>query len=99
MQIGPAAGKGSLHFSHYDQVIKAAIDGHGIALGRLPLVDELIRAGKLATPLAGKRYSMGAKDRAYWLLTSPLSAGRRDVQAFAAWLREQASTSSPVTRP
>jgi DNA-binding transcriptional LysR family regulator len=99
MQLEPAGGKGSLHFNHYDQVIRAAIDGQGIALGRLPLVEELIRAGKLATPLTGKRYSMGAKDRAYWLVTSPLAAGRRDVQAFAAWLREQASESSPVTRP
>lgn len=99
MQTAPAGGKGSLYFSHYDQVIRAAIDGQGIALGRLPLVEELIRAGKLAIPLTGKRYSMGAKDRAYWLLTSPLSAGRRDVQAFAAWLREQASESSPVIRP
>ncbi len=91
MRLEPAGGKGSLHFSHYDQVIEAAIDGQGIALGRLPLVEELIRAGKLATPLAGKRYSMGAKDRAYWLVTSPLAAGRREVQAFAAWLREQAA--------
>jgi DNA-binding transcriptional LysR family regulator len=99
MQIEPAGGKGSLHFSHYDQVIKAAIDGQGIALGRLPLVNELIRAGKLASPLAGKRYYMGAKDRAYWLMISPLAAGRRDVQAFAAWLRKQASESSPVIRP
>ena len=99
MQLEPAGGKGSLHFSHYDQVIQAAIDGQGIALGRLPLVNELIRAGKLASPLTGKRYSMGAKDRAYWLMISPLAAGRRDVQAFAAWLREQASESRPVTRP
>lgn len=99
MQLEPAGGKGSLHFNHYDQVIRAAIDGQGIALGRLPLVEELIRAGKLATPLTGKRYSMDAKDRAYWLLTSPLAASRQDVQAFATWLREQASESSPVTRP
>jgi len=91
MRMAPARGNGSLHFSHYDQVIRAALDGQGIALGRLPLVEELIRTGKLATPLKSRRYSMGAQDRAYWLLNSPLAATRRDVQAFVTWLREQAA--------
>jgi LysR family transcriptional regulator, glycine cleavage system transcriptional activator len=91
MGTTPPSGKGSLHFSHYDQVIRAALAGQGIALGRLPLVEELIRAGKLATPLKGARYSMGANDRSHWLVTSPLAATRREVQAFVTWLREQAA--------
>ena|SRR5690349_665697 len=94
MKVPPIPGKGALYFSHYDQAIRAAIDGQGIALGRLPLVEELIRAGKLATPFMGKRYSMGAQDRAYWLLTSPSPANRRDTLAFVAWLREQAASES-----
>ena len=94
MQMAPAGGKGALYFSHYDQAIQAALDGQGVALGRFPLVEDLVRAGRLVMPLAGKRYSMGAQDRAYWLVIAPQSAGRRDVQAFAAWLREQAGASS-----
>ena len=91
MQLTPVPGKNSLHFSHYDQVISAAVDGQGVALGRLPLVEELIRAGKLAAALKGARYSTGVNDRAYWLFTSPSAANRRDVQAFVEWLREQAA--------
>ena len=38
---------GKLHFSHYDQLIQAAIDGHGVALGRHPLLRQILRDGKL----------------------------------------------------
>jgi len=86
----PVKARASLRFSHYDQLIAAAIDGQGVALGRFPIAEELIRAGKLVMPLSGKRYSMGAKNRAYWLLISPPAASRPNVRTFAAWLREQA---------
>jgi DNA-binding transcriptional LysR family regulator len=88
MRMPPAAGKGSLSFSHYDQLMQAALDGQGVALGRVPLVDGWLRAGKLVTPLKDKRYAISAQNRAYWLLISPLAAKRGNVQTFAAWLRE-----------
>jgi LysR family transcriptional regulator, glycine cleavage system transcriptional activator len=92
MGIPPVRGKASSRFSHYDQLLHAAAAGQGIALGRFPLVEELIRDGKLVTPLKGRRYSMDAMNRAYWLLLSPLGARRPNVQTFGTWLREQVET-------
>lgn len=92
MGMAPIRGKSSLRFSHYDQVMRAAIDGQGVALGRVPLVKELIRSGELATPLKEGRYAIGAKNRAYWLVVSPLAAKRADVQRFITWLLEQAAS-------
>jgi LysR family transcriptional regulator, glycine cleavage system transcriptional activator len=91
MGMRPIKGKASLGFSHYDQLMRAAVDGQGVALGRIPLVEELIQSGKLIAPLEGKRYSIGAKNRAYWLLVAPEAAKRPHVQTFAAWLRDRVS--------
>jgi LysR family glycine cleavage system transcriptional activator len=89
MRMRPVKGSGSLRFNHYDQLMRAAIDGQGVALGRLPLVEGLIREGKLATPLRGKRYAIGAKSRAYWLMVAPDAAKRPNVNVFTQWLRER----------
>jgi len=92
MGMRPIKGKASLVFSHYDQLMRAAVDGQGVALGRIPLVEELIRSGKLVTPLHGTRYSIGAQNRAYWLLLAPEAAKRPHVQTFATWLRERVAS-------
>jgi DNA-binding transcriptional LysR family regulator len=54
-------------------------------------VEEWIRSEKLVAPLQGKRYSMGAQNRAYWLIVAPEAAKRPNVQTFASWLRERAA--------
>jgi LysR family glycine cleavage system transcriptional activator len=95
MGLRPIKGRASLAFSHYDQLMRAAVDGQGVALGRIPLVEELIQSGKLVAPLEGKRYSMGARNRAYWLLVAPEAAKRPRVQTFATWLRERAASELP----
>ena len=79
----------SLRFSHYDQMMQAALEGQGVALGRVPLIDPWIREGRLVAPLKDKRYSINAKNRAYWLLIAPLAAKRSQVRAFTSWLKEQ----------
>jgi DNA-binding transcriptional LysR family regulator len=94
MRLRPVKGRSSLVFSHYDQLMRAAVDGQGVALGRVPLVEELIRSGKLATPLHGTRYSMGANNRAYWLLLAPEAARRPNVLTFATWLRDRVAAES-----
>jgi len=81
--------RGSLRFSHYDQMMQAALDGQGVALGRMPLVEPWIREGRLVTPLKDKRYSIDARNRAYWLILAPLAVKRAPVRAFTAWLKEQ----------
>ncbi len=77
---------GSLRFSYYDQVVQAAIDGQGVALGRLPLLAEMLRDGRLVSPIA-RRYDA---PRGYFVLVAPHAAGRADVVAFVAWLASEA---------
>lgn len=83
---------GELRFSHYDQVIQAALEGHGVALGRLPLMERQLRRGLLVAPfelsrLAGRRPQ---SSRAHFIVLEPVAALRQEVQQFAAWLRSEA---------
>ncbi len=77
---------GSLRFSIYDQVIQACSSGQGVALGRLPMVSELLEAGRLVAPFP-KRYD---SQRGYYVLVAPHARSRPNVTAFVAFLREQA---------
>ena len=78
---------GSLRFSLYDQVIQATLGGQGVALGRIPLISELLRDGKLIAPFP-KRYD---SPRSYVVIVAPHAAGRRDVAAFLDWLQREAA--------
>jgi len=86
MKLPDLKPAGALHFSHYEQLIQAAIDGEGVALGRTPLVKSLIRKRLLAVPFAGKT----ASSRQYFIVISPESQQRAGAAAFAAWLLEEA---------
>jgi DNA-binding transcriptional LysR family regulator len=80
---------GSLRFSHYDQVVQAALGGQGVALGRLPMVGELLASGRLTAPFP-KRYD---SERGYYVLVAPHAQRRADVEAFVGFLREEAAKS------
>lgn len=81
---------GMLRFSHYEQLMRAAVEGQGIALGRSRFVDKWLKQGKLVQPF-GKRYMCTPADsRAYFLVPSPRSAARAEVTKFARWLQRQA---------
>ncbi len=77
---------GSLSFSGYEQIIPSAIAGHGVALGRSPLVRKLLASGELVAPF--KRSADPA--RAYFAIVSKNSTGRPEVADFVAWLKEEA---------
>jgi DNA-binding transcriptional LysR family regulator len=77
---------GSLRFTLYDQVVQAAVGGQGVALGRLPMIGELLRDGRLVAPFA-KRYE---SERGYVALCAPHAQRRPDVGAFVEWLAEEA---------
>jgi DNA-binding transcriptional LysR family regulator len=79
---------GALHFSQYDQLIQAAINGQGVALGRLPLLRRALRDKQLVTPF---RKSV-ASACGYYLVRSARAAGKPDVVAFEAWLVEEAKS-------
>lgn len=78
---------GSLLFSGYDQIIPAAIAGHGVALGRTPLVQGAIEAGELVEPFERR----ADPARAYFAVISQHAAGRREVDEFLAWLKTEAA--------
>jgi len=58
-----------------------------VALGRIPLISELLREGKLVAPFP-KRYD---SPRGYFVVRAPHAADRPDVGAFAAWLQSEAA--------
>lgn len=78
---------GSLLFSGYDQIIPAAIAGHGVALGRTPLVQGAIESGELVEPFERR----ADPARAYFAVVSQHAAGRREVDEFLAWLKAEAA--------
>jgi len=87
MRTRPPAAKGMLRFSHYDMMLRAAINGQGIALGRLPLIQSLLDDGTLAAPLRDTRYSSTTQDRAYWMMSTSAARERPEVQTFMHWIR------------
>lgn len=80
--LRPAA---TLSFSNYDEAITAALAGQGVALGRRPLVDNLLKSRKLVAPF--KKWI--ASPRAYFLQVAPGARDKPAVQAFERWLLEQ----------
>jgi LysR family glycine cleavage system transcriptional activator len=81
---------GSLRFSHYDHLIRAAIDGEGVALGRTPLLRSQLKSGELVAPF-DKRTTSG---RQYFVVTSRASRTRPEVQALVKWLLDEANSKS-----
>jgi DNA-binding transcriptional LysR family regulator len=84
---------GALRFRLYDQVVQAAVGGQGVALGRLPMIAEHLRDGRLVAPFARKYDSA----RGYFALPAPRVAERADVVAFLRWLVDEAALESSRT--
>lgn len=61
---------------------QAAMDGLGVALGRNPLVEPDLKAGRLVVPFEFKRSS----DFAYYLVYPPEAIRRRKIKAFRDWV-------------
>ena len=82
-QVAPAA---RLEFSHYDQLIQAAVAGQGVAIGRAELVDRMTHSGQLHI-VGGERRRV--EGRGFWLIL-PAPPWRGEVARFAAWVRGEA---------
>jgi LysR family glycine cleavage system transcriptional activator len=78
---------GRLSFSGYEQIITAAVAGHGVALGRSPLVKDALDAGELVAPF--RRAAEVA--RAYYAIVSSHAQGRPEVADFVGWLKREAA--------
>lgn len=79
---------GVMHFNQYDQVVLAAINGQGIALGRNPLLGRLLRAKKLVAPFPARQVAA----RGYYVIESKAGARNPDVQTFVAWILAEANS-------
>jgi DNA-binding transcriptional LysR family regulator len=84
--------RGALRFSQYDMLIHAAVAGLGVALGRSPLVDDLLAQGVLVAPLEQPIDTQ----RAYYIVRQPHADTRAETQAFIDWLCGEAKeTAAP----
>jgi LysR family transcriptional regulator, glycine cleavage system transcriptional activator len=79
---------GSLSFSGFEQIIPAAVAGHGVALGRSPLVKDLLASKELVAPFK----TIADPARAYFAIVSGRAAGRPEVGEFVEWLKGTAAT-------
>ncbi len=88
--------RGVLHFNQYDQVIQAALDGQGIAMGRLELIQPLLDSGRLVllAPPTGRVEN----EHAYWLIRAK-DQPREDVRRVAEWIEAEAQASQTPAAP
>jgi DNA-binding transcriptional LysR family regulator len=91
MKAPPPSPKGVLRFSHYDMMLRAAINGQGVALGRLPLIAPTLANGSLVAPLSQALFKSTSLDRAYWLIAASAARERPQVRAFMKWLTAKAA--------
>ena len=75
---------GTLRFSHFDQVMQAAINGSGIAMGRSPHNARHLREGLLVAPF-GPKETLGFG--CYVAVIAESSKERPVVRQFLSWLR------------
>jgi len=90
LEVAGVAGlrpAGTLSFSGYEQIIPAAVAGHGVALGRSPLVKDLIDSRQLVAPFK----SMADPARAYFVIVSRNAGQRPEVIDFVSWLKAEAA--------
>jgi len=73
-------------FDHFYLALQAAVDGLGVALGPLPLLDDELASGRLVTPLEGPRIDA----RGYWWVARREVANAPLVEQFCRWLEAQA---------
>jgi len=85
--VEPPAPAGMIKLDAMEQALQVAESGHGLAIGRRPVVDRWIDSGRLVAPFGGADPT-GA---AYYLCrpagTMPTAAGRR----LARWLTDAAA--------
>ncbi len=93
--LGDLNPVGALQFSQYEQMIQAAINGQGVALGRQPLVNDLMRSGALVAPFE----NIVAGSRAYFLVESPTASGKPHVHQFVEWLLDEINRDSERDAP
>lgn len=86
--------RSTLSFSNYNEVVAAAVAGQGVALGRRPLIDTLLRQRKLVAPFGEARSTA----RAYFVITDAVARTRPAVRALEEWLLAEAARTPAAGR-
>lgn len=86
---------GWVTFSHYDQIIQAAVEGEGVAIGRNALVARLLKQKKLVIPFGERRSGV----RQYFVVPARGSRGRPELAAFIDWIVEEAAQEDAAVAP
>lgn len=81
---GVNAGRGPV-FDASNEVLAAAANGMGVALGRTPLVEADLEAGRLVAPFDIRVRTPGR----YWLVAPEATADTAGLAAFRDWLQAQ----------
>lgn len=81
---GVNAGRGPV-FDASNEVLAAAANGMGVALGRTPLVETDLEAGRLVAPFDIRVRTPGR----YWLVAPEATADAAGLAAFRVWLQAQ----------
>jgi DNA-binding transcriptional LysR family regulator len=95
MGLRNVQGAGWMRLSHYDQVIEAARNGSGVAIGKWPHLTDDLREGRLVAPLG----NAGAALVGGFYLETAASAEKDATEAFVNWLREEARVSDEEATP
>lgn len=83
--------KNTLRFTLYTDAVAAAVAGQGVVIGRLPLLNDLLRDGRLMAPFKG-----AASRRGYFIDTNARGRHDPDAQDFIRWLRAEAESARGV---
>ncbi|WP_245220832.1 transcriptional regulator GcvA [Pseudomonas batumici] len=73
-------------FNDASLALQAAVEGQGVALGRLMLAADDLRAGRLVQPFD----VVLPNDYSYWLVYPPAALDKPQVAAFRTWLLSEA---------
>lgn len=86
MRVRPIVPASTMRFSHYDQVIGAAIEGSGVAIGKWPHLARHLREEAVCAPFGAEGV---AHIGGFYLVVARGAAQREGVEAFVSWLRDE----------
>ena len=92
MGLGELRMKNTMRFTQYADAIAAAVAGQGVAIGRLPLLAQLLHDKRLVAPFGGG----AASRRGYYVVMSPGGQRNSDALEFVDWLRAEAQAQRTV---
>ena len=76
----------TLTFTAYNEAIAAALAGQGVAIGRRPIVDALLKSRKLIAPFK----DIASSAKTYAVVIEPSARARPAVRALEQWLLAEA---------